>query len=183
MRPMMSAIAAGLIILISSSVTHAQRRMPGEGTLAVGGAVGAFFPAEEELSTGPHLEGQFQYHFSPRVGLRFGLGWTDPDFDDESEDSLRQLRVGADLIYNWEHGEWHPFVGAGLGAHLLQFKDNGEDFGDGESKLGAALLGGAEYFFTRDATITGEVRYHFVPEFENVSPAGFLLAAGIKKYF
>jgi hypothetical protein len=65
----------------------------------------------------------------------------------------------------------------------LQEKDNGRDIGDGESKLGGSLLGGVEYFFTRDTVLSGEVRYQLVPDMRGLSPSGVLLAAGLKKYF
>lgn len=182
MRRMVQSIALGAA-LCTPVLTSAQTRQPGEGAVAVGGAVGAFLPSDDALDNAPHFEGQFQFQFTPRVGVRFGVGFTDPSFKSESEDSLRQVRIGADLIYNWEHGAWHPYVGAGLGAHLLQLKDNGNDFGDGESKLGGAALSGVEYFFTRDATLTGEARYQFVDDIDGLSPSGLLLAIGVKKYF
>jgi hypothetical protein len=68
-------------------------------------------------------------------------------------------------------------------AHLLQEKDNGHDLDDSESKLGGSLLGGVEYFFTRDTVISGELRYQVVQDIRGLSPSGVLLAAGLKKYF
>ena len=181
--PRMILSIALAAVLCTPVLTSAQARQPAEGSVAVGGAVGAFLPSDDALDNAPHVEGQVQYQFTPRVGVRFGLGFTNPSFKSESEDSLRQIRIGADLIYNWEHGAWHPYVGAGLGAHLLQLKDNGNDFGDAESTLGGAALGGVEYFFARDAAITGEARYQFVDDINGISPSGLLFAIGVKKYF
>ncbi len=181
LRILFSLCVAGLVS--GPALLHAQPRQPAEGAVAVGGAAGIYFPSEEGLETAPYLEGQFQYQFSPRLGVRFGVGWTDTDFDREDEDSLRQFRLGADVIYNWERGAWHPYVGAGLGAHLLQFKDNGDDIGDGEAKLGFAILGGVEYFVSRQTTLTGEARYHFVDDINRTSPSGVLLMGGVKRYF
>ena len=180
-RMVLSAVVAAVLTMPEGA--FAQARQPAEGAVAVGGAVGAFLPTEDALDTALYLEGQFQFQFSPRVGVRFGVGWTDPQFAREDEDSLRQIRIGADLLYNWEHGAWHPYVGAGLGAHLLQEKDNGRDLGDSESELGGAVLGGVEYFFTDDTVISGEARYQFVQDIRGLSPSGLLLAAGVKKYF
>ena len=170
-------------VLAMPARASAQARQPAEGAIAVGGAIGAFLPTEDALDNSLYLEGQFQFQFNHRVGLRFGVGWTDSSFAREDEDSLRQIRLGADLLYNWEHGAWHPYVGGGLGAHLLQEKDNGHDLGDSESKLGGSLLGGVEYFFTRDTVISGELRYQVVQDIRGLSPSGVLLAAGLKKYF
>lgn len=180
MRLRMTAIV--LAILMCPAAALAQRQ-PAEGSVSVGGAFGAFLPTDDAFANAPYFEGQFQYNVTPRVGIRFGVGFTDTDIRPESDDSLSQVRLGADLLYNWEHGAWHPYVGAGFGAHLVQFKENGDDFGEGETKLGGAVLGGIEYFFTRSAVITGEVRYQFVDDFNGFSPSGVLLAAGVKKYF
>jgi hypothetical protein len=179
----MVPLAVLVALLTMPAGAFAQPRQPAEGSVAVGGAVGAFLPTEDALNNSLYLEGQFQFQFSPRVGVRFGVGWTDSEFDREDEDSLSQVRIGADLLYNWERGAWHPYVGAGLGAHLLQEKDNGRDIGDGESGIGGSVLGGVEYFFTRDTVISGEARYQFVQDIRGLSPSGLLLAAGVKKYF
>lgn len=183
MRGHVAAVLTLLLAGLGTGRAVAQPRQPAEGAIAVGGAVGAFFPSDDTLATAPYFEGQFQYQFVPRVGVRFGVGYTNPDIRPESDDSLRQIRIGADLLYNWERGAWHPYVGAGLGAHLLQFKENGDDFGDGDSKVGGSVLGGVEYFVTRNTVVTGEARYQFAGEFRGVSPSGVLLAGGIKTYF
>lgn len=178
-------ISAGLAAaaLLFPLTAHAQSRQPAEGSVAVGGAVGAFLPSDDAFDNAPWLEGQFQYQFTPRLGVRFGVGWAETDFTPETDDALQQIRIGADLIYNWEHGAWHPYVGGGIGAHLLQFKENGSDFGEGENKIGGSVLGGVEYFFTRDAALTGEARYQFVDDVNGYSPSGLLFAVGVKKYF
>lgn len=176
-------IAALVTILTIPVLASAQPRQPADGSVAAGGAVGAFLPSDDAFDNAPYFEGQIQFQFTPRVGVRFGVGFTDPDFTRESGDSLRQIRLGADLLYNWERGAWHPYVGAGFGAHLLQFKDNGSTIGDAESKVGGSVLGGIEYFFTRDAALTGEARYQFVGDIDGIGPSGLVLAGGVKKYF
>ena len=180
-RMVLSAVLAAA--LAAPALASAQARQPADDSIAVGGAIGAWLPTDEALDNTPFYEGQVQFQLSPRVGVRFGVGWSNPSFEHESDDSLRQVRIGADLLYNWERGAWHPYVGAGLGAHLLQEQDNGANLGDGETKLGGSVLGGIEYFFTRDAALTGEARYQFVDDVNGLSPSGLLLAAGVKKYF
>ena len=104
--------------------------------------------------------------------MRFGVGCTDTDIRPRGRRLAQPDPPRADLLYNWEHGAWHPYVGGGLGAHLLQVKDNGNDLGDGESKLGGVVLGGVEYFFTRDAVLTGEFRYQFVQDVRRLQSFG-----------
>ena len=74
------------------------------------------------------------------------------------------MRLGVDVIYNWEGGVIHPFVGAGSAAHLLQFTNDGEDVDDSEPTWDSALLGGAEFFLNRAWTVKGEGRYQWVDD-------------------
>jgi hypothetical protein len=186
LRPWSAAVfAASLFILpAQASAQGRHARQPHEGSIGVGADFGLFAPVDSALASTVMIEGHGDLYLTPRWAVRFGLGWADPSFERESTDSLRQVRIGGDLIYNWEGGRWHPFAGAGLGAHILQQKDNGRDIGDSESKLGGAMLGGVEYFFTRDTTVKGEARYQFVGDSRNgYSPSGLALLFGVKQYF
>jgi len=98
--------------------------------------------------------------------------------------------LGVDIIYNWEGGAVHPFVGAGLGVYLLQRRDSGDDIGDSEGKLGGVLLGGIEYFTSNTVSIKGEASYHLISNADGGfagrgprNPDGFKLTVGLKKYF
>jgi hypothetical protein len=172
------AICLGL-----ADVASAQRRVPATGSAAVGGDAGIFIPIDEPLGTGPTLEGFYEYYLNPRTSVRFGLGWASPHFDREDEDSLRLLRVPFDVVYNWEGGAIHPFVGAGLGAYFVQEQDNGRSVGDLETKLGATLFGGAEFFTGRTVSVKAEARYHILGDVRGVEPDGLGLTIGLKKYF
>jgi hypothetical protein len=110
------------------------QRTPAAESGGIGGDFGVFLPAEDQLSPGLAVEGFYEYYLTARTSVRTGLGWANPNFDREEEDSLRQFRVALDVAYNWEGGTVHPFVGAGVGIYFLQLKDNGESFGDSESK-------------------------------------------------
>ena len=179
-----TVILALLAMPLPALAQHHRLRQPAEGSIAVGADVGGFVPTDSAFNTTLALEGHVDFYLTPRVAVRFGVDWAAPSFQRESSDSLRQVRLGGDVLYNWERRKWHPFAGAGLAAHLLQEKDNGHDFGDSESKLGGALLGGIEYFFTRTATVKGEARYQFVGSTRNgYDPSGFLLLVGLKQYF
>jgi opacity protein-like surface antigen len=88
------------------------------------------------------------------------------------------------VIYNWEGGKWHPFVGAGVGAYFFQPKFGGESFREDETNFGATIGGGVEYFTTRTTTIKGEATYYIIDKGNFLdSPSALTLMIGLKKYF
>ena len=119
-------------------------------------------PRDGQLDPAPIVNLLLEYYVTPRVSLRTDFGVTNPGFVRESSDSLRQFPLRVDLNYNWEGGKWHPFVGTGVGAYFIQFRDNGESFGSSETKLGLNLGGGVEYFTGRTVSLKGEARYHML---------------------
>jgi opacity protein-like surface antigen len=151
-----------LIIIVLGSVTSAasaQPRVPDTGMGAVSGSIGLIFPKDP------------------------GVMWAEPDVEDHDE-SLRRFGLMADVIYNWERGKWHPFVGAGIGAYFFQPKAAGESFRDDETNIGGNVGGGIEYFTTRTTVIKGEVQYHFIEQGSlPQSPSALTLMVGLKKYF
>ena len=127
--------------------------------------------------------GLLEFYATRRVGIRFSVipirnGYDRPDDDDE-----RQLRFGGDVIYNWEGGRIHPFVGGGIGVHLLRFYRDGDNQGDNDTKIGGQALGGLEYFLNRAWTLKGEGRYQWVEDRPTLNPDGLSLTIGIKRYF
>ena len=180
MRPVCFALA---IVLAVPSLSLAQRRVPATESAAIGADVGLFMPREEALDAGPNLEGFYEYYFAPRTSVRIGLGWANPDFDREEDDSLRYVRIATDVVYNWEGGAIHPFVGAGLGVYFLQLRDNDRNLGDSEFKLGATIFGGAEFFTSRRVSVKAEARYHLISDLDSLNPDGLALTIGVKKYF
>jgi hypothetical protein len=171
------------VLLGVPSIALAQARMPHKGASALGGEVGIFLPKEDVLTTGPVLEGFYEHYLTARDSIRVGVGWLNPKWEAESSDSLRQIRIGADLVHNWEGGTVHPFVGAGLGAYILQFRDNGENLGDSETKVGGSVFGGAEFFTSDTFSVKGEARYHVVSKVNGFNPSGLSLTFGVKSYF
>lgn len=180
-------LIAILAILLPSSA--AAQRTPRTDSAAVGGEVGIFRPDADALDPSLSLDGFYEYYVSPRTSLRLGLGWTNPEYAFEPDESLRYVRFGGDILYNWEGGAIHPFVGAGLGVYILQRRENGDDIGDSESKLGGVLLGGIEYFTSNTVSIKGEASYHLIANADGFAgrgprnPDGFKLTIGLKKYF
>lgn len=183
MRGVFKHFILSILFLGVPTAAAAQGRVPAAESGALGGDIGVIAPREEALSTGVTLEGFYEYYFSARSSMRLGLGWANVPFDREEDDSLRTLRVPVDLVYNWEHGEVHPFVGAGIGIYFVQLKDNGESIGDSETKLGATLLGGAEFFIGPTFAVKGEARYHVVGDVFGLNPGGLAVTIGAKKYF
>jgi opacity protein-like surface antigen len=109
--------------------------------------------------------------------------WADPGVEDHDE-SLRRVGLLVDVIYNWERGKWHPFVGAGIGAYFFQPRAGGQSFREDETNLGGTIGGGIEYFTTRTTVIKGEVQYFFIDQGSlPQSPSALALTIGIKKYF
>lgn len=178
------AVIAAVFSLLPS-FAEAQRT-PRTDSAAVGGDVGVFRPSDDELESSLSLDGFYEYYWSPRTSLRVGLGWTNPGYERDPDASVRHIRIGGDVIYNWEGGALHPFVGAGLGVYIMEPRRNGDSLSDSESKLGGVLLGGIEMFTSNTVSIKGELSYHLisnVDDFGPENPDGLKLTVGLKKYF
>ena len=181
-----SLTLVGTLVLGLATPAFAQResrRAPHQGSSAVSGEVGLFMPTQDGMSTGPTVEGAYAYYLTARNSLRLGAGWANPKVDREHSDSTRQVRLGADLIHNWEGGAVHPFVGAGVGSYFLQPMDNGDSFGPSNTRVGARFLGGVEFFTARTFSVKGEARYDVVPKVNGYNPSGLSLSIGVKSYF
>lgn len=172
-----------VIGILACPVAAWAQRVPHKGSSAVGGDVGVYIPRETGMTNGLALAGFFEHYLTARDSVRIDLGWADPKFDTENTDSMRQVRLGADLIHNWEGGSVHPFVGAGLGAYFLQEIDNGNNLGNSEKKFGGQVLGGVEYFTSNTFSIKGEAAYHVISKIDQFNPSGLQLSIGAKVYF
>ena len=179
------ALVCTLTLCVASPALAQRResRAPHQGSSAVLGEVGVFMPRQDGMTTGPAVDGSYEYYLTARNSLRIGAGWANPKVDREHSDGTRQVRVGADLLHNWEGGAIHPFVGAGAGSYFLQGIDNGNNFGPSQTKFGARLLGGVEYFTSRTFAIKGEARYDAVQKANGYNPSGMTFSFGVKSYF
>lgn len=166
----------------------AQRHVPDGGMWAVGGALGATVPADASLQNGLEVAGDIEGYLTPRVSVRGQLGaaWWDIT-GRHFTGTIKPVFFDGNVVYNWERGVWHPYVTAGVGAYRFHSSIDPSLSGD-DTKVGVNLGGGIEYFFTRDATITGELLYHKVDGF--ASPVTVFndgsfwsFAMGAKKYF
>jgi hypothetical protein len=120
---------------------------------------------------------------TPRVSLRPGILWADPGVEDHDE-SLRRIGLMFDVIYNWEHGKWHPFAGAGIGAHFFQPKAGGQSFRDDETNHRRGDRRRDRVLHDRTVVLKGEAQYHFIDQGTlPQSPSALTLMFGVKKYF
>ena len=182
MKAQLLTIGLTAILGLPTAVA-AQGRMPHKDAGAVGGEVGVFLPREDGMTTGPVIEGFYEHYLTARDSLRVGAGWAYPKQEANSDARMRQIRVGVDLLHNWEGGAIHPFVGAGLGAYFLQPRLNGSNLGDSATKLGGTILGGVEFFTSDTFAVKGEARYHVVTKSGPYDPSGLALTIGVKRYF
>jgi opacity protein-like surface antigen len=184
MRRLLIGLTAISMCLAAPFTASAQERVPHAESTAVGIDVGVFLPQADQFDRSPLVNVFYEYYVTPRVSLRSDFGWANPGFKGGGSESLKQVPLRLDVNYNWEGGRWHPFVGAGVGAYFLQFKaDNGQTFGETETKFGLNYGGGIEYFLHRALTLKGEGRYHAVASTRGQSPSGFALSVGLKTYF
>lgn len=165
------------------TTVSAQGRMPHKDAGAVGGEVGLFLPRQDGMTTGPAIEGFYEYYLTARESLRVGAGWANPEQEGDSENKMRQIRIAVDLLHNWEGGAVHPFVGVGLGTYFLQPRSHGTNVGDSATKLGGTILGGVEFFTSKTFSVKGEARYHVVTKSGSYDPSGLALTIGVKSYF
>ena len=175
----------GCLIMLFPAAGQAQSRTPAADSAAIGGDVGLFFPKADDLKAGLDLFGFYEYYPAPRTSFRLGLEWMNPQYDEDRDPdaSVRVIRVGGDFVYNWERGAIHPFAGGGLGIYVLQPRNNGRNEGDSETKFGASMFGGLEYFTSRTMAVKAEGRYHLVSDADGFDPDGLSLTVGLKKYF
>ena len=161
----------------------AQAQTPQADSAAFGVDFGVFLPKQENLDKGLDFGGFYEYYPTARTSIRLGANWMNPKFDNGADAHLRYIRIGGDLVYNWEGGSVHPFVGAGLGVYFLQERQNGEAARESETKLGGALFGGAEFFTSNTVSVKAEAKYHLIKNLGTFNPDGLSLTIGLKKYF
>lgn len=172
-------------MLAVPAAVHAQP-VPNEGQVAAGIDVGVFMPTDDQFDSSIVGGGFFEFYLSPRIGVRGGVTAMRPSYTRGNGEQERQMRLGADVIYNWESGAIHPFAGAGIGWHMMSLRDrDGVKVGatPDHNRFGVSVLGGAEIFLNRDWAFKGEARYQKVAETPLVDPSGFALTVGLKRYF
>jgi opacity protein-like surface antigen len=177
---LLRSIPIAAVVLLTPLVATAQ---PRTGQVAAGADIGAYLPKDEQLSNGWMADGFVEFYATPRVGIRGIVTAIRNGYERFDNDDERQLRLGVDVIYNWEGGKFHPFVGAGFGAHFLRFYRDGDHEEPDDNNFGSNILGGVEVFINRAWTTKFEARYQFVQDRPNLDPDGLGLLIGLKRYF
>ena len=200
-KPMRIRVTMAILVLslgLGVSPASAQRRtrvrrapvparIPAAGTWAVGGSLGAALPSDASLDKGLDVAGDIEGYLTPRVSVRGQLGGAWWDISGRHfTGSIKPVYLDGNLVYNWEGGAWHPYVTGGVGMYHYRSVESGVADGS-DTEAGVNLGGGIEYFFTRDATVTGEALYHKVGTFNSPLAAFdgsfWTLSIGLKKYF
>jgi opacity protein-like surface antigen len=192
MRIRLIVVAILLILAVCAAPASAQRRararVPAAGSWAVGGSIGASLPTDPSLDKGLDVAGILEGYLTPRVSIRGQLGASWWDITGRHfTGTIKPLRLDGNVVYNWEGGAWHPYVTGGVGMYRYAAVESGAaDASD--TKIGVNLGGGIEYFFARDATVTGEALYHKVDAFDTpltrfTDGSYWTLSLGVKKYF
>lgn len=166
----------------------ARTAVPAAGSWAVGGSVGLALPSDPSLDKGLDVAGTLEGYLTPRVSVRGQVGSAWWDITGRGfKGTVQPFYLDGNVVYNWEGGAVHPYVTGGVGLYRFRSTESGAVDGS-DTKAGVNLGGGLEYFFTRDATLTGEALYHKVGAFSTpravfTDGSFWTLSIGVKKYF
>jgi len=184
-----------LILAIGAGSVAAQqqprervRPVPDTGMVGIGGSVGIAPPREASFTNGLALTFNGEAYASPRVSLRGQLSGAWWDITGRHfTGTVQPVVLDGNVVYNWEAGAVHPFVTAGAGLYHYRFNE-GATTGTA-NKPGLNVGGGAEFFASRQTTLTAEVLFHATRR-PVTSPAAtyydarfWTLTAGLKRYF
>jgi opacity protein-like surface antigen len=185
---------AGLAVLTIATSAAAQTRrasaagpVPDKGMVTVDFGLGASFPNEDAAQNGLVLSAGAERYFTERLSVRGMLSgdWWDIQHRNYAG-TIKPVAINGNLVYNWEHGTWHPYVTGGLGLYHFRFEEAAVDSSD--TKFGVDLGGGVEYYISRRDSITGELLIHLVTDDASASLSTYgtkywTLSGGYKKYF
>jgi len=188
MKKIGAIIAMTFLAVAAETPAFAQRApAPAPGMWAISGSVGASAPKDASLDKGLDLAVNVENYLSSRVSIRGQLGGSSWNIVGRAfTGDVKPLRLDGNLVYNWEGGEWHPYVTAGVGMYDYRSSLSGNVNGS-DTKAGIDAGGGIEYFFRRRTTLTGEVLYHGVGAFNGLvttynSGSFWTFDVGLKAY-
>lgn len=171
-------------------------QVPAAGDVAAGGNIGVSNPNHANLDTGLLVSGNVEKYLTPRLSIRgqAGAAFLNLKGFRELTGSLNPFFVDGNVVYNWEHGAWHPFATGGLGVYRYGYSQipapGRAEVTGSDTKLGGDFGGGIEYFFRRRATVVAEGLFHKIGDvptpgalFHTGGGAFFSLSGGLKRYF
>ncbi len=167
-----SALAVGCPMLARAQA----QRMPREGGLSVWGTGGFVSPSEGAFSSAFGVSGGIDYFFTRALSIGVAAGgWrTSTDLGSHAN----ELYFDAVGTYNWEMGQFHPFVQGGLGLYREDFPAR-----SASTKFGGFAGGGLDVFVSRTWALEGAARYHAAESTSGLEGNFFEALAGVKVYF
>ena len=186
MRNIVVLLAITFISVAAETPAFAQRA-PTAGMWAVGGAIGAAVPTDASLDKGLDVSVTVENYLTSRVSIRGQLGGSSWNILGRGfTGDVKPLRLDGNIVYNWEHGAWHPHLTGGVGLYDYRSALSGNVNGS-DTKAGLDVGGGIEYFFRRRTTFTAEALYHGVGAFNAPvttfnSGSFWTIDVGIKAY-
>src|SRR6516225_5800123 len=95
---------AFVVMMLGLPTAAWAQRMPHADANGLGIEVGFFTPRQSGMGTGPNIEGTFEHYFEARDSVRVDVGWMRAQQNNDSNKNVRQVRVGGDVLHNWEGG-------------------------------------------------------------------------------
>jgi len=132
----------------------AQRMVPDDPTLAVGGDTGFAAARSDEGTIAFTADAFVEYYVVPRASLRGLYGWARTDLQTETATALRRRHLLLNVVDNRDLGALSPFATAGGGVFFLQPQQGGQPVGAPTTKPGGALGWGVDYFLSEVALRT-----------------------------
>lgn len=164
------------ILLATAFASPVRAQFLEKGQVAFGIAAGLSEPFASSYGAGWAMDGSFDYYVSNRIGLRGSAGYTHSSTDLDGSFSTGSFLASA--VYPFDLGSVHPFARAGIGLYVVSPPEGGSPV-----RVGAHFGGGAEWFFKRRVSLTGEALFHLLGSVAGRSASSFTLTAGVRYYF
>ena len=159
------AVGCGMAAMVGmTSSLHAQtgssrRTTPSAGTWAAGVDAGFANPlGDDDFDAEPTLDAYLEYFCTPHVsvrGMAAFIGFEADDVPGVGPVDLDLFSFNGNVLYQWEGGVVHPFVGGGLGIYNYD-----PDVGDGDAEIGFNGGGGVNFYLAERFAIKVEGQFH-----------------------
>jgi opacity protein-like surface antigen len=164
----MTLLAAALL---STPLAHAQE----QASLGLG--VGLVKPSDVDSTF--WVTANYRFRLGDRLWLEPEAGyWKKGDDVPGVDVSIEDLNFGLNAILAMPSGGLEPWIGAGLGLHLVKgvvgVDGVGFDFDETETKLGLHLLGGLDFGLTDAFDLFAALRYDIVSDLNQFKAYGGL---------